>query len=200
MKKLLFVKSVITGEDSQSAKLASAIIERIKKKEDGNIRIVEKDLVHNPPAHLGPKHLKAFSARREDLDEEHLALLDWSDKAVDELFETDYVVVTAPMYNLAIPSNLKTWIDNLNRAGKTFKYSEAGAEGLIKDKKVYVAISTGGVYSEAPLKELDHTESYLKAMFNFLGMTDVKTFRLEGAAIPGIKETALEKAISSIKL
>lgn len=199
MKVVLFVKSSITGQESQSNKLALAVLEKIKQKE-GDIRLIEKDLVDDPPPHLGPRHLKAFSSPPEDLDEEHRSLLDWSDESVNELFESDYIVVTAPMYNLAIPSHLKTWIDNLNRAGKTFKYSETGSEGLVKNKKVYIAISTGGVYSEDPLKELDHTESYLRAMFKFLGMTDVKTFRVEGAAIPGIKENALDKAISSIRL
>ena len=67
-------------------------------------------------------------------------------------------------------------------------------------KKVYLAISTGGIYSEGPMKQMDFTESYLRSVLGFLGMTDVKVFRIEGLAIPNLKDKALEKAISAIKV
>ncbi len=199
MKTVLFIKSSITGENSQSTKLALAVIEELKQKE-GNIRVIERDLITAPPPHFSSEHLKAFSSSDKELTDELRKLLEWSDQAISELFKADFIVLTAPMYNLAIPSNLKTWIDNINRAGKTFKYSEAGAEGLVRGKKVYIAISTGGVYSELPLKEFDHTESYLRAMLQFLGMKDIKVFRVEGTAMPGVKETALKKAVNEVKL
>lgn len=199
MKTVLFIKSSITGDNSQSTKLALTIIDKIKKNK-GSIKIIERDLITAPPPHFSSEHLKAFSSSDKELTDDLRKLLEWSDQAISELFKADFIVITAPMYNLAIPSNLKTWIDNINRAGKTFKYSEAGAEGLVKGKKVFITISTGGIYSELPLKEFDHTESYLRAMLQFLGMTDIKVFRVEGTAMPGIKETAFEKAVENMKL
>lgn len=97
-----------------------------------------------------------------------------------------------------IPSVLKSWIDFVVRAGKTFRYTPEGANGLIDNKKVYLAIASGGVFSEGPRKMFNFTEPYLKAVLGFIGLTDVEAVRVEGLAIPGIKETALEKAVQNI--
>lgn len=86
------------------------------------------------------------------------------------------------------------------RAGKTFRYTDAGPEGLIKGKKVYVAISSGGVYSEGPMKAYDFIEPYLRAVLGFLGMTDITFYRAEGLKMPALQENALQKAIDSIKV
>lgn len=103
------------------------------------------------------------------------------------------------MYNLTIPSTLKSWIDHLTRVGVTFKYVENGLEGLIKGKKVYLAISSGNIYSQEPRKSFDFTENYMRAILGFLGMTDVTVFRAEGTSIPGLKETAIAKATEKIQ-
>jgi len=102
------------------------------------------------------------------------------------------------MYNFSIHSSLKAWIDHISRANVTFSYSEKGAEGLVKNKKVYLAISSGGIYSEGAMKPYDFTESYLRTLLGFLGMTDITVFRAEGLNIPNVKDQALEKAIESI--
>ena len=103
------------------------------------------------------------------------------------------------MYNFGIPSTLKAWIDHIVRAGVTFRYSDGFPEGLIKNKKVYLAISSGGVYSEGPMKSYDFTEPYLRTALGFIGLTDITVFRVEGTFVPGVKETALPKAIDSVK-
>jgi len=99
---------------------------------------------------------------------------------------------------LLVHSALKAWIDHVARAGVTFRYTEHGPEGLIKGKKVYIAMSAGGVYSEGPYQPYDFVTPYLKAVLGFMGMTDLTIYRAEGVNIPGIKEYALEKAIDSI--
>jgi FMN-dependent NADH-azoreductase len=104
------------------------------------------------------------------------------------------------MYNFSIPSTLKAWLDHIVRPGLTFSYSEKGPEGLVKGKKVYLILSTGGIYSEGPMKPHDFVEPYLRFMLGFIGLTDITVFRVEGLAIPGIKETAMEKAIAGISL
>lgn len=89
---------------------------------------------------------------------------------------------------------------NIARPGLTFTFSENGAEGLIKNKKILVAISSGGIYTNTNFSHMDHTETYLRSAFGFLGMTDLTVFRAEGLAIPTIKDTALETAIDCIEI
>jgi FMN-dependent NADH-azoreductase len=104
------------------------------------------------------------------------------------------------VYNFSIPSVLKAWFDHLARAGKTFKYTANGPEGLVKGKKIYLAIASGAIFSEGEMKSYDFVEPYLRVVLGFLGMTDVTTIRVEGVAIPGLKETALERAVASIAI
>ena len=86
------------------------------------------------------------------------------------------------------------------RIGETFYYTEQSPVGLVENKKVYLSIATGGIYSEGPMKSYDFTEPYLRAVLGFIGMTDMTAYRAEGLAIPGIKETAIQKAIDSIQV
>ncbi len=106
----------------------------------------------------------------------------------------DTIVIGAPRYNFGIPSTLKAWVDHIARAGVTFRYT---AEGLVKGKKVYVAMSSGGIYSEGPTAGYDFVAPYLKAVLGFLGMTDVTVVRAEGTAFPNLQPTALEKGLAS---
>ncbi|RYY06683.1 MAG: FMN-dependent NADH-azoreductase, partial [Sphingobacteriaceae bacterium] len=107
----------------------------------------------------------------------------------------------APMYNFTIPSVLKAWIDHIARAGITFKYNADGSStGLITGKKVYLAVSTGGVYSSGDAVSADFVTPYLKAVLAFMGLTDVTVIRAEGFAIPALQGDALEKGIDSIVL
>ena len=114
--------------------------------------------------------------------------------------DADIIVIGAPLYNFSIHSSLKAWIDHIVRAGITFKYDENGANGLVTGKKVYVAFSSGGIYSEGPWKPFDFVEPYLKHILGFIGLTDITIFRVEGTNIPVVQDTALEKGISSIHL
>ena len=70
---------------------------------------------------------------------------------------------------------------------------------LVNDKKVYLSIASGAIFSEGPYKSYDFSESYLRTVFAFLGMTDVTTFRVEGTAIPDFAANALPKALSSVE-
>lgn len=100
----------------------------------------------------------------------------------------------------AIVEKIKAWLDHIVRSGITFRYDANGPEGLVKGKKVYIAMASGSVYSEGPMQPYDFVAPYLKWILGFMGMTDVKVLRVEGTAIPGIQETALEKGLKSIVL
>lgn len=118
-----------------------------------------------------------------------------SERLVSQFLAADVVVVGAPMYNFSVPSQLKAWIDRVAQAGRTFAYTEAGPRGLAGGKTVIVASSRGGVYSTLPAGAgLDHQESYLRAVFGFFGITDVRIVRAEGVAMG---EAARSRALAA---
>jgi len=199
MKNILIIDSSPSGANSFSRKLSEAVGQKLKAKNPGAV-IFHHDLSKIPTPHLEESHLEAFFTPVEKYSEKQKVAISHSDKAIDEIMKADAIIIGVPMYNFSVPSVLKSWIDQICRAGKTFKYGANGPEGLVKGKKVYLAIASGGVYSDGPMKAYDFTEPYLKTVLGFLGMTDVKTFRVEGVAIPEVKETALEKATSSIHI
>ena len=197
--KILHLISSPRGEASFSIKLGNAIVEKlVAANPDSTVKT--HNLLSTPFPHLEEAHLNSFFTPAENHTPEQNAAIKHSDDAIDELQEADTIVIGAPLYNFNIHSTLKAWIDHIARAGKTFSYSEAGPEGLVKGKKVYVAISSGGVYTEGPYKAYDFIEPYLRAVLGFLGMTDITVYRVEGVNMPALKDTALEKAINSIEI
>jgi FMN-dependent NADH-azoreductase len=199
MKKILHIISSPRGEASLSIKLGNAIIEKIKAEHPGS-KVKESNLVTQPFPHLEEAHLASFFTPAENWTSENIAAIKHSEDAIQEILDTDIIVISAPLYNFSIPSNLKAWIDHIVRKEVTFKYDENGAEGLIKGKKVYIALSSGGIYSDGPMQPFNYAEPYLKFILAFIGLTDISVFRAEGSSIPGMQDTALEKGISAIHL
>lgn len=195
--KILHLISSPRGGASASLQLGNAIVEKLEAA-NANSSVKTHNLAATPFPHLEEVHLHSFFTPAENHTTEQKEAIKHSDDAIAEVEEADAIVIGAPLYNFNIPSTLKAWIDHLARADKTFKYSEAGPEGLIKGKKVYVAISSGAVYSEGPYKAYDFIEPYLRGVLGFLGMTDITFYRAEGLNMPALKDTAMEKAINSI--
>lgn len=185
------------GNNSTSTKLTNAIVEKIKLS-TSNISLLEITLADIP--HVTDAFINAYSIPKEEQTLKDKEILKISDEALEQIFWSDTIVIGLPMYNFGIPSALKAWIDHIARPGVTFTFSEKGAEGLITNKKVIIAISSGGIYTNNKLSHLDHTETYLRSAFGFLGMTDLTVYRAEGLAIPTIQDVALEIAIASIDL
>jgi FMN-dependent NADH-azoreductase len=102
----------------------------------------------------------------------HLTLDQFADTSVlDEFLAADAVVIGAPMYNFSLPTQLKAWIDRIVIAGRTFQYGPNGPEGLANGKRVIIGLARGGVYSEgSPAAALEHLETYLRGVFNFIGI------------------------------
>ena len=199
MKKILHIISSPRGEASLSIKLGNAIIEKIEAAYPGST-VKERNLVEQHFPHLEEAHLTSFFTPAENRSAANIAAVKHSEDAIEEILNADIIIIGAPLYNFSIHSSLKAWIDHIVRAGVTFKYDENGAEGLIKGKKVYIALSSGGIYSEGPMKPLDFSEPYLKTILSFIGLADITIFRVEGSSIPGVQDLALEKGISSIHL
>ncbi|MBB6111616.1 FMN-dependent NADH-azoreductase [Mucilaginibacter lappiensis] len=199
MKKILNIISSVKGKESFSNKLSGAILEKLSSAYPGST-VQTRDLTKNPFPHLEESHFTAFYTPDEARTAEHREAIKNSDEAISELMDADNIVIGVPMYNFGIPSTLKSWIDHIVRGGVTFIYQEGGLpEGLVKNKKVYLAIASGGVFSEGPLKSYDFTESYLRTALGLIGLTDITVFRVEGHFRAETKETALPKALGIVE-
>jgi FMN-dependent NADH-azoreductase len=148
---VLHIDSSINGASSASRAISRSIVDHLTI-ERGGADVVYRDLASSPLPHL-------------TLD----ALADSS--VLDEFLAADTVVIGAPMYNFTLPTQLKAWIDRIVIAGKTFRYTASGPEGLARGKRVIVALARGGFYDKAsPAGALEHLETYLRGVFNFIGI------------------------------
>lgn len=195
--KILHLISSPRGAASMSIKLGNAIIQKLETENPGST-VTVRNLAETTFPHLEEVHLNSFFTPAEKHTPELTEAIKHSDEAIAELKDADVIVIGVPMYNFSIHSTLKAWIDHIARAGKTFNYTEKGPAGLIDGKKVYLAISSGGVYSQGPMKAFDFTETYLRSVLGFLGMTDITAFRLEGLSVPNLKDNAWNKALQNI--
>ncbi|RZK43285.1 MAG: FMN-dependent NADH-azoreductase [Hymenobacter sp.] len=196
---ILHIISSPRKDASASIQLANGIIEKLEAANPGSTVKVH-DLATNPFPHLEEAHLQSFFTPAEGRTPEQQAATKHSDDAIQEIKDADVIVIGAPLYNFGIPSTLKAWVDHIARAGITFQYVDGNPQGLITGKKVYVAMSSGGIYSEGPAAGYDFVAPYLKAFLGFIGMTDVTVVRAEGLSIPGVQDTAVQKALDSFKV
>lgn len=196
---LLHLDSSVLGTASVSRQLSEGIVARYKKLHP-DIKVVSRDLAADGAMHLTGAHMAAFQGAVVE-DATITADLLKGNAYMDELFAADILVIGAPMYNLSIPTTLKAWIDRIAVAGKTFRYTATGPEGLLKNKRAFIASSRGGVYSAgSPAAALEHQESYLLGLLGFLGITDVTVVRAEGIAFgPEAKEAAVTRALAEIE-
>lgn len=192
MTSILLVTSSPRGADSVSSKVASELATALAK--GGSVTV--RDLGQSPVPHLDAVTTDAIRKAPADRTPEEAAAADYSDKLVAELTGADAIVIASGLINFGTYSTLKSWVDNIARAGVTFRYTEAGPEGLVKGKKVYIVLASGGVYSQGPAQPMNHAVPYLKTVLGFLGMTDVEVLPVEGLAFG---PEAAQKAIDAAK-
>ena len=146
---ILHIDSSINGENSASRAISRSIVNQLRAP---NSEPIVRDLVSEPLSHLT---LEAFA----------------DSSILDEFLDADTIVIGAPMYNFTLPTQLKAWLDRILVAGRTFRYTENGPEGLAGGKRVIVALARGGFYDNgSPASALEHLESYLRGVFNFIGI------------------------------
>nr|CAD6614340.1 FMN-dependent NADH-azoreductase [Rhizobium sp. TCK] len=185
-------------EDSLSTKVATDLVEKLKARNPGET-VVHRDLGQNPIAHLDTVTTSAIRKPAADRNAEEAAAAAESDELVAELLAADTVVLATGLINFNIYSTLKSWIDNVARAGMTFRYTAEGPEGLATGKKVYIVLSAAGIYSEGPAMGMNHAVPYLKTVLAFMGMTDVEVIYVEGTAFgPEAFDKALAQADARI--
>jgi FMN-dependent NADH-azoreductase len=195
---LLHLDSSVLGTASVSRQLSARIVAR-QQALHPDLRVVVRDLAADPALHLSGAHMAAFQGAPTD-DATITADLLKGNAYMDELFASDILVIGAPMYNLSIPTPLKAWIDRIAVAGKTFRYTATGPEGLLQGKKAFIASARGGVYSAgSPAAALEHQESYLIGLLALLGVVDVTVVRAEGLALgTQAKDAAISQALADI--
>jgi len=197
MGKILVVESSPRKKDSYSRKVAHELVEKLKNKNGDTVQI--RDLSESPLPHLTEENINAFFTPAENRDAKAQQSVKLSDEIVDELFAADTIIISAPMWNFNIPSVLKAWIDHIVRAGRTFSFTAAGLNPLVKNKKVYLILASGSVFSEGPFKAMDFQEPYLRGVLGFIGITDVEVIKVEGVNDPKVAELVMQRARHKIE-
>jgi FMN-dependent NADH-azoreductase len=177
--KLLHIDSSILGDNSASRQLSGEVVKTWQAAEPGVV-VTYRDLAADAISHFSATTLVAAGTAAElrNAAQQHEA--DLSAQALAEFLAADAVVIAAPMYNFTIPTQLKAWIDRIAVAGQTFRYTEAGPEGLCGGKKVVIVSTSGGLHVGQPTGTAH--EDYLKVLFGFLGITDIEFVRAHGLA------------------
>ncbi|MGK3141870.1 FMN-dependent NADH-azoreductase [Pantoea sp. C2G6] len=194
MSKVLVLKSSILAGYSQSSQLADFYVEQAKAQ---GKEVTVRDLAANPIPVLDGELVGALRPSDAPLSPRQQEALALSDELIAELQAHDEVVIAAPMYNFNIPTQLKNYFDLIARAGVTFRYTEAGPEGLVKGKTAVVISSRGGIHKDTPT---DLLTPYVKLFLGFIGITDVEFVFAEGIAYgPEVASKATAEAKDAIK-
>jgi len=173
---ILHIDASINGENSASRAISRSIVDQLTI-ESGGGEILYRDLAADPLPHLT---LEAFA----------------DTSALDQFLDADTIVIGAPMYNFTLPTQLKAWIDRIVVAGRTFRYTETGPEGLVPGKRVIIALARGGFYNEgSPAAAFEHLETYLRGVFGFLGI-EPEFVAADGLGVsPEQRETSIKLAL-----
>jgi FMN-dependent NADH-azoreductase len=177
---ILHIDSSALGLHSASRPLTAGVVSRLLAGHPGS-SVDHLDLAANPLPHWAP----------DVLGETDVAL-------AQQFLDADVVVIGVPMYNFSIPSTLKAWIDRIAVAGVTFRYGPNGPEGLAGGRTVYLVSARGGRY-EGDMAAMDHQEAYLRILFGFLGVTDLRVVRADGLAMGGDREAVLQDALTGFE-
>ncbi len=195
---ILIVSSSANGDASVSKGLVGRFVDGVREHNPA-ARVVLRDVGANPLPHLTSQTVAAIKGQPTTLAELEARAL--SDALVDELQQADLIVIASPMYNFGISSTLKSWFDHVLRAGVTFRYTEAGPEGLLKGKRTVVIESRAGFYSEGAGAVMDGQEPHIRAMLGFVGLDDVTYVRAEKLAFgPDVAGAMIEEAAQALGL
>ncbi|MFJ2332022.1 FMN-dependent NADH-azoreductase [Pseudomonas helleri] len=191
MSNVLIIESSARQQDSFSRELTQQFISHWKTLHPAD-RLTIRDVAVNPVPHLDADLLGGWMKPEAQRNAAEQASLQRSNELTDELLAADVLVLAAPMYNFAIPSTLKSWLDHVLRAGLTFKYTDTGPQGLLTGKKAYVLTARGGIYAGSTA---DHQEPYLRQVLAFVGIHDVTFIHAEGMNLGGdFQEKGLNQA------
>ena len=194
--KILHLDSSVLGENSASRALTAQVAAAWNSAAP-NAVIRHRDLGAEAPQHLSPSYFAIGATPEDKRSESQASELKLSDALIEEFLAADALIIGAPLYNFAIPSGLKAWIDRVVVAGKTFKYGAEGPVGLAGEKKVVIVATSGGKYAESPV-DFAHV-GHLKQVLGFIGLKDVTVVRAAGLNLgPDVRAEALAAAEAEI--
>jgi FMN-dependent NADH-azoreductase len=197
MTQLLQINSSLAGERAASTRLADRLVSGLKLA-DPSLVIVRRDLYGEVLPPLDARRFAAIGKAKATRTVEEAALVAIADELIAEVASASTLVVTAPMYNFAVPSQLKNWFDYLARAGVTFNYTATGPVGLLTGKRAVLVTTRGGEHRGRPQ---DHVVPYVRTMLAFLGITDLEVIYAEGLALgEAPRRHALARAEADIDL
>lgn len=185
--KALVLKSSILGPYSSSNAVIDSVVDSLSPE-----TLIERDLAATPLPTLTGNNVGGLRGA-DELTEPQLKVQQASDQLIEEIQQSDTLVIAAPMYNFTIPVQLKAWIDLVARAGVTFRYTENGPEGLLTGKRAIVVTTRGGMHKGG---DTDHVTGYMQTVLGFIGITDVEFVYAEGLAMG---EESATKAIDEAK-
>jgi FMN-dependent NADH-azoreductase len=189
---ILRVDSSMRRESSVSRDLNDKVIEKLKAEHD-DVTVVERDLLDGV-SHITPDWIGSNFTPEADRSDDQRNMMGESDRLIAEVKAADVIVVAAPVYNFSVPAALKAWIDQICRAGITFRYTENGPEGLLEGKKAIVTYTSGGV----PMgSEVDFNSGYMKHVLGFIGIHDVQFVSADRLMVD--PDASLAKASSNIE-
>ena len=199
---ILHLDSSILTDASASRTLTAAIVSYIRSEHPG-AQVSYRDLVEEAIPHLDGPIAAGFRPIHSDDSSASVAREHARSAAlVAELLASDTIVIGSPMYNFSVASQLKAWIDRVVQPGRTFQYTATGPIGLATGKRVFVASTRGGAYSSGPATAMDFQEDYLKAIFGFIGITDIRFVRAEnlsrGADAKQLSMQAAHAAVAEV--
>jgi FMN-dependent NADH-azoreductase len=196
MSRVLLIISSPRGAASYSTRVGRALADKLAGAQRHS-KVSERNLSQEPLPHIDESFTSALYGAV--ATPEQKAALALSDALLQEFFAADVIVIAAAMINFTIPSTLKAYLDYILRAGSTFKYTEQGPEGLVKGKKVYLALARGGIYSEGPMQAFNFQDTYLKTVLGFIGITDIEVIAVEGVMLgPEIAEKSFAAALAAV--
>ena len=183
---ILHIDASPLGSASISRQLTASVVQKLTQ-DNPAAKVVHRDVIDSPISHLSGELLQVLRPAPGSTPPSGPTIraeADQTDALINELLAADVIVIGAPMFNFSIPSQLKAWIDRVAQAGRTFRYTAEGPEGLAKGKKAIIVSTRGGSYAGTAYESaMDHQESYLRTVLNFLGITDVTYVRAEGIAL-----------------
>ncbi|MBN2646224.1 MAG: NAD(P)H-dependent oxidoreductase [Thiotrichales bacterium] len=186
--------SLQAPEQSVSKQLGDFLVEKLAVP-----NITHLDLGKTPLASVDPLFLAALFNPTPNAEEQ--ARLAESDHWIAQIEAADALVITTPMYNFGMPSQLKNFFDQVLRAGKTFRYTAQGPEGLLKDKPVWLIVSSGGDYREGPAQTMNFLDGHLFTLLNFIGLKQINLIHAAGLAMgdaPGVKAAAEQQILTAL--
>jgi FMN-dependent NADH-azoreductase len=198
MTTLLHIKSSIFGDEGKSSLLATDFIEQWQNKQNtaqSNGQVVVRDVISDSTSHLDASIVTAFMTPEAERTAEQQAIADHSNTLIDEIREADVIVIGVPMYNFGIPSQMKAYLDQIARAGITFKYTDTGPVGLLEDKPVYLFATRGGMYRDSGI---DFQVPFMTQFLNFIGLNSIDIIYAEGLNMGSVAETSLAAAKTHI--